>query len=200
MQRPSEQPATVALVGVSAASGGAALAYSDGAAFEPGVVLSFVCLTSAAVAVMRRTAARQERRMRSLFTDLSRQQDEREQQLAKREERATLYEESVHRQSQTADLRVRSAYGRIDQLNAECREERERRIQVEVEYGELAREYNEVLLETAQVDLPSPTRSPRRVAVGQTNEERGPRRHPERRGPLPSLSVVDTPREHQESV
>ncbi|WP_306966293.1 hypothetical protein [Streptomyces afghaniensis] len=181
--------------------GGAALAAGDGElAGMPGVTLPLVCLTAAAAGVVRRYIAQQEQRIRRLFSQLARQQAERERELDRREADLAQREEVFQRTRFTTELRVRSAYGRMDMMLDELTAERAAHQELKAEYDELAREYNEVLLESAGA-LPAEVHHPP-VAVGQigtAGNARGPRRIPQRRGPRPFLSVVDSAGEYQES-
>lgn len=195
MQRSPSHTAAVALVGVSTVGGGALAATdSDLPGIEPGFALPIVCATAAALAFMRRYATIQEQRMRTLFTGLARQHDERERDLDARERALARREESFRRTELVTQLRVNSVYARLDMANAECRSERERRIEVEGEYRELCREYNDVVLEVADAAPPQEADRPP-LAVGEAGHavhSRGPRRlYMQRHGPRPYLTVVD---------
>ncbi|MEU7323312.1 hypothetical protein ABZ682_22590 [Streptomyces griseoviridis] len=188
MQRSSSHT-TVALVGVSAAGGGAALAASATGfpAVEPALTLPFVCLTAATAAFVRRCAIAQGRRVHTLFTRLARKRHERLQDLDAREEALAERERVLQLMTARTQLRVASAYAALDHLRAECAVERERRIQVESEYRELCHEYNDTLL---NAEAPSQEAQPP-IAVGQSGQGSGPQRlHTRPRGPRPYLTVV----------
>ncbi|MFF0092797.1 hypothetical protein ACFYSF_22930 [Streptomyces canus] len=202
MQRPSSPPATVAVVGVSTLTGGAALAAGDGPLSDtPGFALPIVCLTAAMAGVIRRCAVRHESRLRAFFADQTRRLSERERALDEREADLLRREESFRRTAWVQDLRIASVHARLDILVEEIQQERERRKEIEAEYAALAHEHNEVLLESAGVAREQEVHHPP-VAVGQTStaDGRGPRRGSHRRGPRPFLKVVDRPRGHQESI
>ncbi|MFI2434753.1 hypothetical protein [Streptomyces sp. NPDC018693] len=202
MQRPSNRPNTMAVVGVGTVTGGAALAAGEGElAIAPGITLPIVCLTAAAVSIVRRYIAHQEQRIRDLFTGLARQHAERERELDRREADLALREEAFQRTRWITDLRVAGLYARMDMMRDEWASEHLAHTELQVEYRELAREFNELCLESAQAPPAEVHQSP--VAVGQTSpagNSRGPRRQQQRRGPRPFLSVVEAPRGHQDSV
>ncbi|GGQ49455.1 hypothetical protein GCM10010250_21200 [Streptomyces althioticus] len=188
MKRPSSRASTMALVGVSIATGGAALVSGGPAALvNPSNVLSLTCVTAVAVSIVRRAVLRSEERARATLDKFARQQDLREQQLMEREEALRRRERLVDQTLATTDLRIRSAYARVDQVLDERTKDRVRYAELRTEYQELVREYNALVLEAAA----NPTRHP--LAVGQTSPlpvVRGPRRI-QRRGPHPQLEVVD---------
>lgn len=201
MQRPSSPPATVAVVGVSTVSSGTALAASSDLADAPVIVLPIVCLTAAALGVVRRYVVQQEQRVRDVFTGLARQHARRERELDRREADLAHREEAFQRTCWTTELRIASANARMDQLRDDHAAERQAHAELQVEYRELAREYNEILLESAG-ERPAQQAHRPPVAVGQTTSAgtSGPRHTPGRRGPRPFLSVIDGQREHQESI
>jgi hypothetical protein len=151
--------------------------------------------------VIRRCAARQEARLRAFFADQTRRLSERERALDEREADLLSREESFRRTVWVQDLRVASVNARLDIMVEELQQERERRKESEAEYQALAREHNEVLLDSAGAAREQEAHHPP-VAVGQTStaEGHGPRRGSHRRGPRPFLKVVDHPRGHQESI
>lgn len=205
MQRSSSHTATVALVGVTTVGGGAlAATETDLLGVDPGLALPIVCATAAMLAFLRRYAIAQEQRMRALFTGLARRHDERERDLEAREMALANRQESFRRVQAVAQLRVESVYARLDLTNQECTAERERRIQVEGEYRELCREFNDVVMEASEAQAPPEVAHRPPFAVGQvgpTGHGRVPRRlYHQRRGPRPYLSVVDGSDERQDSA
>ncbi|PWI16075.1 hypothetical protein DI272_19290 [Streptomyces sp. Act143] len=200
MQRPSSPTATIALVGVSTVGVGTLATTDVDLPIEPGCVLPIVCATAAAAAFIRRYTIRQEQRMRALFKAMARQHDERERVLEAREKSLAEREETFQRTQWTTRLRIASAYARVDITREEAAAERERRMQIEGEYRELCREWNEAVLDDAQARLPEEAPRPA-IAVGQAGTVHGPRRsYPDRRGPRPYLSVVDGSGERQDSA
>ena len=188
MKRPSSRASTMALVGVSIATGGAALVSGDPAALvNPSNVLSLTCVTAVAVSTVRRAVLRSEERARAVLDKLQAQQELRERQLTDREEALRRRERLVDQTVATTNLRIRSAYARMDQVLDERTQDRVKYTELRNEYQELVREYNALVLEAAA----NPTHHP--LAVGQTGPlpvVAGPRRV-QRRGPHPQLEVVD---------
>ncbi|MGV9913451.1 hypothetical protein [Streptomyces tendae] len=180
-------------------TGGATLAVGTGElATAPSLALPIVCLTAAAAGVIRRYFAAQERRARTLFTGLAREHAERQRELDRREAELVRREQALRRIRFTTELRIANVYGRLDQvLNERAVEHAELR----VEYQELAREFNEICVESALTE-PAEAQHPSPVAVGQLTAVRdghGPRALPRRRGPRPFLTVVEDAEELQES-
>jgi hypothetical protein len=164
------------------------------------VTLPLVCLTAAAAGVVRRYLSQQEQRIRRLHAHLARQHDERERELDRREADLARREELLQRTRFTTDLRVRSAYARMDIMLDELAAERDAHHELKVEYDQLARDYNEVLLESAGAPPAEVQHAP--VAVGQigtAGNGHGLRHIPQRRGPRPFLTVVEDAGEYQES-
>ncbi|MEU1853637.1 hypothetical protein ABZ499_31335 [Streptomyces sp. NPDC019990] len=185
MQRPSSPPTTVAVVGVSTLTGEAALAAGDGGA--PGFALPIACLTAAAAGVVRRYIARERARGLAELAARERELDRRESDLARREE-------AFRRTRWTTDLRMASGYARIDRLRGELAAERQAHAELQIEYRELTREFNQLCLDAASADAqPAEAHRPP-LAVGQTTSAAatsgGPRRHSERHDPRPFLTVV----------
>ncbi|MEU6595405.1 hypothetical protein ABZ923_40470, partial [Streptomyces sp. NPDC046881] len=168
MQRSSSRETTVAVVGVGTVTGGAVLAAGEGGlSVAPGLALPIVCLTAAALRVVRHYVTQQEQRIRDLFTKLARQHAERERELDRREADLARREESLQRAFFISELRVASAYSRMDMMLDELADQRLAHHALQTEYRELASEYNELVLDAAEA---SPTAEVHHssVAVGQT--------------------------------
>jgi hypothetical protein len=194
LQRPSSRPVTVALIGVTSFTGGAALSADDVVAVEPGVLLWLGCLVAMLGSLLRGFAARQRRGLHDLLVHLARRHRAQARSLERREEALRRREEAFHLVAGTTQLRIESAHVRLDEVLRECATEREQRRALESEYQHLVRDYNELLLETSSAAPAAQEQRPR-VAVGQTvSSGHASRPRPNSSGFRPYLSVVDSGR------
>ncbi|MFJ5038029.1 hypothetical protein [Streptomyces parvulus] len=172
---------------------------------DSSITLPIVCMAAWTLLAVRQLLTRQERRTRNLLDGMHAEHDQRaeglaarERSIVEREQRITEREQLLQRQAYIYDLRVQSAFGRLDMVTAEKAAKAREVEELRREYDHLCEDYNDLALEQGRRDEDLKL-AMRPVAVGETAATRnGPRRQRGRPGPF-SLSVVETAREHQDS-
>ncbi|WP_328434496.1 hypothetical protein [Streptomyces sp. NBC_00425] len=196
--RRSSRHTTIALVGVSSFATGAGVNTLDGDLPNVGPLFPVVCVTAVALTAIRRMTRTNDQRAKDLAETMRRREEEHREEMAEVRRRE---QDRCDRIEAVADLRVRSVYGRLDQVTGELRNTKSALEELQHDYGDLTRDYNAVVRDALAEPLPGQEARVQAAAVGYGQDgphEHGPRRH-RHRGPSPSLTVVET-RDRQESV